>query len=63
MTYLRKMREAKGMKQIEVAKKINISERMYRYLEHGQRNPSWRVAIKLEDLFNTPARKLLQKII
>lgn len=62
VTRLKKIRKAKKMTQNEVAKKLNISLRMYQYYESGQHKPSWTVQESLEDLFDTPIRELLKKI-
>lgn len=43
----------------EVAEAIGVTERAYRYIEAGQRNPSLGTAYKLEDLFGISSRELL----
>jgi DNA-binding XRE family transcriptional regulator len=61
MTKLKAVRLSKGLTQTAVAKALGITSRMYQYLEADERKPSWKVAAKLEDLFELPARELLSK--
>jgi putative transcriptional regulator len=61
MTKLKTVRLSKGLTQPEVAEVLGISLRMYQYLEASKRQPSWKLANKLEDLFQLPARELLEK--
>lgn len=59
MLYIKKHRQTKGLSQYDVAKALDISVRMYQYLEAGQRNPSWKVAQRMEQFFGIPASELL----
>jgi DNA-binding XRE family transcriptional regulator len=61
MTKLKQVRLSNGLTQSAVAETLGITLRMYQYLEVSKRKPSWEVASKLEDLFQIPARELLQK--
>ncbi|WP_028778968.1 helix-turn-helix transcriptional regulator [Shimazuella kribbensis] len=61
MTKLKAVRLSKGLTQTAVAKALGVSARMYQYLEASERQPSWKVANKLEDLFQIPAHELLEK--
>jgi putative transcriptional regulator len=61
MIKLKAVRLSKGYTQADVAEALGITLRMYQYLEASQRQPSWKVANKLEDFFQIPARELLQK--
>ena len=44
---LKNKRLSKNLTQKELAKQVNISERHYRYIESGQRNPSINLALRL----------------
>lgn len=57
---LKLKRKAACLTQRQIASKIGITTRMYQYIESGQYNPSWPVALQLERLFNTPASELLK---
>ena len=56
---LYKLRKEKGFTQKNIAKSLGISRRMYGSIETGSRNPSWKVAQRLEQFFNIPASELL----
>lgn len=56
---LRQERKARHLTQAETAKLLGITERAYRHLEAGTRNPSKETIDKLEDLFGIPQRELL----
>lgn len=43
----------------DVADAIGLTERAVRYIENGQRDPSWGTAQKLAELFNTSTDELL----
>jgi|GEM_PF-1728396 len=59
-TRLRQERLKRGWLPKDVANALGITERAYRYLESGERNPSWPTACKLESLFGVPARELFE---
>jgi putative transcriptional regulator len=59
MLKIKKYRLLKGLSQVEVAKKLKITVRMYQYLEAGHRNPSWALVQRLEQFFGIPASELL----
>ena len=44
---LKNHRLSKNLTQKELAKQLNISERHYRYIESGKRNPSIKLALRL----------------
>ena len=56
---LKQERLARGMSYADVAKAIHLTERAYRYIENGERNPSWPTAKKLQRLFGVPDDELL----
>jgi len=49
-----------GLTSIDMAEKLKITLRMYKYYESGQRTPSIKRANMLEDLFGLPQRILLK---
>jgi len=51
----------KGLKQVEVAKHVKLAKSTYCEIEHGNHNPSWSVAQRLEQFFGIPASELLAK--
>lgn len=55
---MRKEREKRGWSCEYVAEKVGLSEEAIRLLETGQRNPSYPVLVKLEDLFQMSHREL-----
>ncbi len=55
---LKKARKSKKLKQVEVAKYLNISLVQYQRIEYGMRNTTTDNWDKLEDLFGIPQRKL-----
>jgi len=59
MLKMKKYRLLKGLSQVEVAKELKITIRMYQYLESGHRNPSWALVQRLEQFFGIPASELL----
>ncbi len=48
---LKETRQKAGMTQKEVAEKLNISERYYRFIEAGTRGGDFEIWDSLEDLF------------
>ena len=58
-TALRELRKKRGWTQTEVAKHLEITERAYRFIEHGDRNPSFDLMNRMEDLFGVSHRELL----
>jgi len=57
--YLQNVRTNLSLSQTEVAHALQISVRMYQYIESGHRNPSWKVQKRLEQFFGIPASELL----
>ena len=57
-TMLWRERKARGWTQEFVAGEIGITPEAVSMLETGQRNPSYDVLVKLEDLFGLPHRQL-----
>ncbi len=58
---LRNARKAANMTQGQVAEKLGISERYYRFIEAGTRGGDFEIWDALEDLFNIH-QKLLREI-
>lgn len=56
---LQQERIKRGLSYRDVADAIGLTERAVRYLEDGQRDPSWGTAQKLAKLFEVPAEELL----
>ncbi len=53
-----KHREMTGMSQEEVADILGISRSYYGHIETGNRNPTYGLARKISELFNTSAEAL-----
>jgi len=51
-------RKERNMTQEYVANEIGITKQAYSNIENGNKNPSYEVVCKLEDLFNKSHRKL-----
>ncbi|MGM1371940.1 helix-turn-helix transcriptional regulator [Bacillus cereus group sp. BceL291] len=49
--WLIKLRENKGLKQFEVAKKLDISSNYYCEIENGKKNPRWNIAMRIAEFF------------
>ncbi|HHY66655.1 MAG TPA: helix-turn-helix transcriptional regulator, partial [Alicyclobacillus sp.] len=58
-TRLRQERRSRRWTQCDMAAYLGMTERAYRHLESGTRNPSKETIDKLEDLFGVPQRELL----
>ncbi len=56
------LREAKGWKQEDVAKKLDITQQAVSLYENGKRDPSIRLAKKFELLFKMPMEELFPDI-
>lgn len=56
---LKNARTEQQLTQQEVADYIGISQRNYCDIERNKSNPSWEVALRLEQFFNIPASELL----
>jgi len=56
-------RKSLGLTQLQVSKKVEISERHYQKLEAGTSNGSVEIWCKLKDLFNKPIDCLLKQAI
>ena len=59
---LKEARKTKKLKQVEVAKYLNISLVQYQRIEYGIRNTTTDNWDKLEDLFKIPQRDLRENI-
>ena len=59
MNRIKEIREDKGLTQIEVAKKIGITQRNYSYYETGTTMLTEDILIKLANLYNTSIDYLL----
>lgn len=62
-TNLKKLREAKELKPIDVAYHCKITEKYYRQLETEGRNPTMGVLIKLADFFGVSLDELVGRKI
>ncbi|MBO7727826.1 MAG: helix-turn-helix transcriptional regulator [Oscillospiraceae bacterium] len=60
--WLATMRKEKGMTQLEVAKKIDVSESYYYYIENGDRQKKMDVALaaKLSVVFGIPVAQIIE---
>lgn len=61
-TYLKELREKLGLTQLEVAKKLNISEGSYSLIENGKRQSKMTIemAQKLANIFNVSIEVILK---
>lgn len=61
--YLKKIRNEKGLTQLDIAQKLNISESYYNLIEHGERqnNMSIELACKLSEILEIPIEIILEK--
>lgn len=61
--YLRALREKRGYSQADVAKKLNVSQQMYSFVENGERqqNISLDLLQKLSKALEIPLEELIQK--
>ncbi|MEJ9124419.1 helix-turn-helix transcriptional regulator [Bacillus cereus] len=50
--WLIKLRENKGLKQFEIAKKLDISSNYYCEIEKGKKNPRWNIAMRIAEFFD-----------
>ncbi len=55
---LKKVRETKGLTQIEIAKKSNITKRSYQRYEYGERVPDVYTAQLIAQVLHEPVEKL-----
>lgn len=55
---LRQERIRRHWTQREVAQQIGVTRTAYHHIETGERNPSYPVLVKLEDLFHLTHRQL-----
>ncbi|MBT2577373.1 helix-turn-helix transcriptional regulator [Bacillus sp. ISL-8] len=53
--WLIKLREDKGLKQFEIAKKLDISSNYYCEIEKGKKNPRWNIAMRIAEFFGVSA--------
>lgn len=59
---LREARERQRMTQKEVAEYLGVSERMYKFIEYGERTGNISIWDALEDLFNVHQRSLRENV-
>ncbi len=61
-SYLKILRQEKGMSQLEVAKELGISESYYNLIENGKRQNNMRInrALKLAKIFGITLEKLFE---
>lgn len=55
---LKNIREKRGITQIQVAQKVQITERGYQYIEAGKRIPNVYLAIKIAKVLNSTVEEL-----
>lgn len=60
MNQLKNIRLSNKWTQQFVANSIGITKASYSNIENGNRNPSMRVALKIQKLFNQPLEKLFK---
>lgn len=60
--WLRDARTEKGMTQLDVAKKLNISEAYYSYIESGERQKKMEItlATKLSGILGIPVQRIVE---
>ncbi|MGX1902020.1 helix-turn-helix transcriptional regulator [Thermolongibacillus altinsuensis] len=51
ITKIKKLRILNDMTQVEISKKLGISQSLYSLIENGKRKPSKEIAEKIERLF------------
>jgi len=51
MSKIKKLRILNGFTQMEMAKKLGISQSLYSLIENGKRKPSKKVVKKIEEIF------------
>lgn len=59
---IRALREDKDLKQVEMAKILNCSQRVYSYYERGELDIPTEILIKLADYHNTTTDYLLGRV-
>ncbi|MBT9174059.1 MAG: hypothetical protein DDT21_02470 [Syntrophomonadaceae bacterium] len=57
---MRLLRQAEGLTQKEIARRIGLPQWVYSLIESGRLKPSERQARVLEDFFREPVEKLLR---
>ncbi|PGY78237.1 helix-turn-helix transcriptional regulator [Bacillus cereus] len=50
--WLIKLREDKDLKQLEIAKILDISANYYCEIEKGKKNPRWNIAMRIAEFFD-----------
>ncbi len=61
MNKLKILRLDLNLKQIEIAKKIGISQQAYSYIETDRMNPSLETARKISEFFKMPVEEIFFK--
>lgn len=61
-TKMRQLRTEKGIKQIEIADLLNISQSSYTNYENGKRRPNYEMIIKLADFYNVSLDEMFGRI-
>lgn len=56
---LKRRREKAGLTQVQIAKKVGISEVSYQRIEYGSQRPSLRTAIRIADVLGVKDLRLL----
>ncbi len=56
---LKQLRISSGFTQVEIAKKLGITDRAYQRYEYGEREPNFNILLKLSIIFNVSLDALL----
>jgi len=57
-----KLREENGMTQEQVAESVGVSRSFYGHIETGTRNPSYGLARRISELFNTSIESIFFEV-
>lgn len=59
-TWMKQLRNEKGLKTREIAEIFGISFQHYNDIENGRRNPSIELSVKMAEFFDVPLEKLIE---
>lgn len=59
---IRRIREEKGMRQVELAKKVQITQSMLCQIERGTKNPSLQIGREIAQILGCDIEELFQTI-
>ena len=60
ITKIKKYRENAGMKQAELAERVNVRRETIVHLENGKYNPSLKLAMDIAKVFGVPVEELFE---